>query len=361
MGKSITPRAYEEELIKLRILSLHPERREEIEQAFWAAQAPDVPCHKIWSGEILPLIKWASKEHPERIEAEDFNPTKFNLERFGNYSTAFDRIFGANDLDPLRRALLHWDLKEYPRAFRDQTILSFCYEWSDWKALIEENVDAFAPIIDYFAMGYGSEDLCEMIIEDEHEQDECHLEWLKWNNPHLKLFCGDLDLRLQNRAFEKVGDDDWSAFALYPYLLEYCNQKNVQRHNTKGIILLKEQRADTYMSVSNKHLLECLKNAEDFVHSGWNVRDRHDTTVVEECNRRLAFDIHYDAGEWHLSFFSQNKDLPDPDMALASFLDTSAWQWENNTSRYYLTLPYTSPMDFRNVKEALGNVIARIN
>ena len=55
----------EEEILKLQILNkcADEETRDKTEEALWASQDYDqIPSHKIWAGEILPLIQWSLQD-----------------------------------------------------------------------------------------------------------------------------------------------------------------------------------------------------------------------------------------------------------------------------------------------------------
>ena len=119
----------DEEKEKLNILSCRTTDRKDVEEAFWKAQE-----HKIWSGEILPMIKWAA----------DDTTQVFDLTKFNDYSAKFSEVFAGEcnaNIDDIRRALLTRGLNRFPRIFKGYNNYCFGWDWSDWQVLINDNKD----------------------------------------------------------------------------------------------------------------------------------------------------------------------------------------------------------------------------
>lgn len=209
----------EEETLKLRILH-NNEKRDDIEKAFWFAQDDDNEhkCHKIWGGQIMPLIRWATKDNV------------FDLDSFKKYLETFDTVFAEecdSNIDIVRRALLTRDLKDYPRIFRGYTNYSFGWEWSDWQTLINDNIDNFKKFID-----------------DLHDDP-----------------ATDITLKCQ-KMIDSFDDNTnkWYNFIKHGKLLAYCEQKNIQKDNDGNCLLIKKQYATKYISLQDMMKLITLKN-----------------------------------------------------------------------------------------------------
>lgn len=272
----------EEEKLKLNILKEHQTDRNEIEELFWSAQScKNIKSHHIWSGQIMPLIEWAQDENG------------FNKDLFKKYSQLFDRVFVGNcgnNIDVVRRALITRKLKTYPKMFRGNKNFSFAWEWSDWQNLIEENPQAF------------------------------------------KLFFDDLSNGMTYDSMIKgyPESDVWAEFVHCPYLLDYCEQKNIQRDDdNSNWILIPKQRSTRYISTLNKHLLEFL---HDKLHiDGWEVWDyAENRVVVENYNQDIVFDIWNHKDEyWCIELFKRNG--TDIENSLKPIIDSS---WTFNGKRY---------------------------
>ena len=219
----------EEEKGKLQIIKTADKKRADVEKAFWEAQE-----HKIWNGQIWPLIEWAGGKD------------SFSLDDFNKYKEVFNTVFkdGQNDnFDIVRRALLTRDLENYPGVFKGHTNLSFGWEWSDWKVLINDNTDKFKSFFDEFngKPDPGTKAICEKMINE----------------------------YLENKSTNKT---KYTDFIEYPYLMSYCEVKNIQSNSEQGILLLKKKRTSAvYISVACKHLYEYLKNNN--VEEDWHISD----------------------------------------------------------------------------------------
>ena len=213
----------QEELIKLKILHdcKNKEIRSEIEELFWRAQSDSedeyvqgYECHKIWSGEILPLIEWAS-----------YNGN-FCIGDFEKYLKTFDETFkdGGESIDEVRRALLTRNLNDYPRIFRGGTVYSFAWEWSDWKSLINDNKKEFKNFFDDLNSGIS----CLQMIDNFPEANN----WAEFVKiKELMSYCSKKNMQYYHNAWYLMKKERWSAehaninaYKFYLYLLRKQNE-----------------------------------------------------------------------------------------------------------------------------------------
>ena len=154
--------------------------REELENCFWKEED-----HKVWDGEIMPILEWSGKEN-------------FDFEMFKKYSCVSSILFhdkmNYTELDTTRRTLLTLNLHGYPRIFRGNTNYSFCWYYSDWKTLINDNKSEFKLFFDE-------------LLDKDREAVYVEQERMIKNNPI---------------------DKDYDEFVKIPELLEYCCEKNIQ-------------------------------------------------------------------------------------------------------------------------------------
>ena len=112
----------EEEECKLHIFR-SSNCRDEVERLFWKIQK-----HRIWSGEISPIIKWATDE----------NGT-FLFEKFSQYVALLGELFPADArhdkiTDLLRRCMIV-NQEHYKPVYRG-AYATFGWEWEDWRKLL---------------------------------------------------------------------------------------------------------------------------------------------------------------------------------------------------------------------------------
>ncbi len=270
----------EEEKLKLSILKDNAHRNE-IEEAFWEAQNDkEKESHKLWSGEILPLIEWSMSDRSDK--------NSFDINKFRCYLKRFDNVYNESDLDPLRRALLTRNLKEYPKKIRSNTNYSFCYEWSDWHTLIFENSEKFKEFFDDLAR----EKTYEQMIDEYND--------------------------MENEYYDFVKKD---------YLLKYCEQKNIQWMGKNGWVLIERQRATTYTSVRNKHLAHYLsdKLPKEF----YTIECRWDFVKIEDKqNKDKVFYIKYWDNKWR--FGETEKTIQEENCSdTIDFKETTKYEYEN--------------------------------
>ena len=257
-----------EEKKKLEILRNNTKDRENIEEAFWNAQE-----HNIWSGEILPMIEWATDD------------AGFDLDKFNKYAEKFAEVFDGerNAIDYTRRALLTRGLKDFPRFFRSNTNKCFGWEWNDWQVLINENKDKFKCFFD-------------------------------------ELLTGKT---LQN-MIDGYTADEFYRFVKYPELLAYCEQKNIRKWDA-SYRLVKKQNATTFLELETFYLyLELIvssriasrvalskKDGIDYNDNGWKMwLWEHDGSalVFDKMWNSLsvAIDVHYNRtkkNDWDVQLF----------------------------------------------------------
>lgn len=205
----------DEERLKFRLYMLAANReREELEDCFWKEED-----HDVWVGEIIPILEWSGGEN------------NFDFDLFKKYSKVFSILFhdqmNYEELDITRRALLTRALSAYPRIFKGSTNYSFCWEYSDWKTLINDNKDKFKLFFDELL---GKEELA--IYQEMNSMIE--------NNPNNK---------------------DFDEFVKIPELLEYCKKKNIQWGNDQGWILIQwDKRSGPHANLKSYRLYLDLRD-----------------------------------------------------------------------------------------------------
>lgn len=255
-----------EEKKKLEILRNSTTDRDKVEEAFWKTQE-----HYIWSGEILPMIEWATDENGN-----------FDLGKFNNYREKFAEVFAGEcnaNIDNTRRALLTRELKDFPRVFRGNTNKCFGWEWSDWQVLIKDNKDKFKCFFDELLNGVT----LQKMIDD----------------------------------YANI-TDKFYRFVKHPELLTYCEQKNIQEWNS-SYCLVKKKNATTYLELETFCMyLElmpgsriALSKDEGIDYKGWKMWlwEYELTALVfdKEWNGfQVAIDVHYNRtkeDDWDVQLF----------------------------------------------------------
>lgn len=228
----------DEEKRKLEILKNSADRND-IEEAFWEAQK-----HKIWSGEILPMIEWATDDKG------------FSLIKFKAYKDKFAEVFAGEcnaNIDETRRALLTRGLNNYPRIFKGYTNISFGWEWSDWQVLINDNKDKFKEFFDDLLDGNSLEKMIS-----------------NYNDTNNTFF----------------------RFVKQPELLNYCEQKNIQKWDN-SYCLVKQHKATKYIELETFCLyLEIIHPGEKIALSKNDGIDCQDgkMRLSEQDQSALVFD-----------------------------------------------------------------------
>lgn len=244
--------------------------REEIENAFWVAES-----HDIFNGEIAPLLQWSKKK-----------TNSFNFEEFNRFYETFINLFHDNleyeQLDITRRTLLTLNLKEYPKIFHGYTNHSFCWEYSDWKILINENVDRFGDFL-YNLLDVNKDEL------DEYQEGMC-----------------------RNNASSK----DFDEFVKIPELLDFCKNKNIQwKGDLLGWVLLQGKNVrGSYANLKSYRLYLDLINLEDkSFYANWklNFYPYEDTCAYFDYLNKgnIIIDIYYSGNDkYMLNLFRRNQE-----------------------------------------------------
>lgn len=269
----------DEEKKKLEIIKNSADRNV-VEEAFWSAQR-----HKIWSGEILPMIEWATDNDG------------FKINQFNKYRNKFTEIFEGkcdSNIDNVRRALLTRDLKNYPRVFRGYTNYSFGWDWSDWHVLINDNKDKFKSFFDDLLQGSD-----------------------------LRIMISNYISNSNNRT------DSFYLFVLHPELLQYCEQKNIQKWDN-SYCLVPRYRATKYLEmktfclyldlsiissvVTNKPI--ALHKDDGVSYHGWKMwlwQEGTSALVLDRNwnNLQVAIDVRYRRtkdDDWNVQLFLRKGD-----------------------------------------------------
>ncbi len=292
-----------EEKKKLEILRNSTTDRDKVEVAFWKAQE-----HYIWSGEILPMIEWATDENGN-----------FDLGKFNNYREKFAEVFAGEcnaNIDNTRRALLTRELKDFPRVFRGYTNKCFGWEWSDWQVLINDNKDEF------------------------------------------KCFFDDL---LKSDTLQNMIDvyatttDKFYRFVKNPELLAYCEQKNIQKWDS-SYCLVKQRQAKKYLELETfclyldykssivpySYTIALSKN-DGIDYKGWKMwlwEYRSTALVFDKVwnGFQVAIDVHYNrtkVDDWDVQLFlRQGKGNTETD--LKDIASSNGLIWNGDIERYEL-------------------------
>lgn len=296
-----------EEKKKLEILRNSTTDREKVEEAFWKAQE-----HKIWSGEILPMIEWATDENGN-----------FDLDKFNDYADKFATVFAGEcdaNIDDTRKALLTRELTEYPRIFKGHTNYCFGWDWRDWQMLINDNKDKFKSFFD---------DLLEVNT--------------------LQKMINDYVNKTEKTK------DEFYRFVKYPELLKYCTKKNIQKwDNSYCLVKIQQAKVGNYLeletfclylelmySLTVEHKIALSKD-DGIDYHGWKMWLREsDTTALvfeKEWNGlSVAIDVHFNrtkADDWDIQLFlRQGKGNTETDLEEIA----SSNELQRNGERYELS------------------------
>lgn len=285
-----------EEIRKLIILREDAAQREATEQAFWRAQALDVvDSHHIWSGQIMPLLKWAT------------DSDKFSLQAFERYLGIFDTTFDGKcegNIDQVRRALLTRGLKDYPRIFRGYTVYSLGWDWYEWQILINDNLDIFKAFFDDLLAGVS---LQEMI--DNYPQRE-----------------------------------GLAAMVHEPELLAFCEQKQLQWTYGNWYLMCKKYFSGAHANISAYAYFCYLKSNSVLAPTGWKryFYGYDLTCVYYEYERKglpnVAFDIYWNGGSSNnclrFDLFERDEDYARTKAELQPVANVLGYDWDDKDNRY---------------------------
>lgn len=289
----------EEEKRKLEITKNSTSNRNIVEETFWKAQN-----HNIWSGEILPMIEWAT----------DVNGC-FDLGKFNKYKDKFAEVFVGNcddNIDLVRRALLTRNLKGYPRIFKGYTNYSFGWEKSDWKVLINANKGSFKNFFDDLLSGITLDDMIN-----------------SYNDTSNTFY----------------------RFVKYPELMSYCEQKNIQKWDN-SYCLVKQHKATRFLeleticlylkSITTFNQTIALDNKNNGIdYRGWKMWlwDQEPSALVFEKEwegLQVAIDVHYNrtkVDDWDIQLFLRPGN-GNAEKDLGSIASSNELSW--NDDRYEL-------------------------
>lgn len=253
----------DEQRMKFELYLTTRELRIEMEDRFWKAEN-----HKVWRGEIMPLLQWSA------------NASGFDFKKFKEFDDLFNSLFHGEmdypELDITRRALLTIGLTEYPKVFRGYTNRSFCWEFSDWHELINENVEKIGRM---FTSLLGQKEPyafmeSEMIAPFPH-------------------------------------DKYWAEFVHIPKLLAFCHEKNIQwdGEETGWILLEKSRRTGPYANLKSYRLFLELKATPVWNENTWKLSfyKREGTCAYLDYEQHnIAIDIFHSAKDLYtLQLFSR--------------------------------------------------------
>lgn len=254
----------EEEKEKFNLYKDSP-NREKLEDKLWESER-----HNIFRGEITPLLRWSENENGV-----------FSLDQFNHYYDVFCQLFHDDleyeELDITRRALLTRNLKDYPRTFYGYTNVSFCWEYSDWQALINDNIDNFGKFL------YELQNKNDIYAVQEEMIDA---------NPT---------------------DKDYDEFVKIPELLKFCKQKNMQWAGDKdGWLLIQGQRASGRHAnlKSYRVYLDLKKETFDSNWEGPDFWDMGETCAYFDWKEKnIAIDIFYNGNDKYVVQLFRRNDL----------------------------------------------------
>lgn len=290
----------DEEKKKLSILKENIDNRKKIEEPFWKAQSYSVESHKIWSGEILPLIEWSYD-----------NDGNFDINLFNEYLKKFDETFEGKcdaNIDNVRRALLTRNLKEYPRIFRGATNWSFAWKWSDWQTLINDNKQEFKSFFDDLIGGITFEQMIEQYPKE-------------------------------NYLAEFVKD---------PEFMKYCEYKNLQKYNDSWYLMNGAKWSGNHINIHTyKYHLYLNNNKKEF--EGWDINqlwEKENTCVFYDQKHSkepyVSIDIIWNAGknnsEVEIDLFMKPTDnaavAESAKQKLKSIAESLDYKWNEDSMRY---------------------------
>jgi len=297
----------DEEKEKLNILSRRTTDRKDVEEAFWKAQE-----HKIWSGEILPMIEWATDDKTQ----------VFDLAKFNDYSAQFSKVFAGEcnaNIDNTRRALLTRGLKGFPRIFKGNTNYCFGWDWSDWQVLINDNKDKFKEFFDDLLGVNTLQNMIDSYVNTPANTTEVYYRFVK-----------------------------------YPELLSYCEQKNFQKwDNSCCLVRQRKATKNNYLELETSCLyleLMCSLNIHSTIalskdngvdYNNWKMwlweQDRSALVFEKMWNSlSVAIDVHFNrakADDWDIQLFL-SQGMGNTETDLKEIASSNGLQW--NGERYEL-------------------------
>jgi len=306
------------EIKKLGILKAteSKELREKIEKEFWAVQDANDYINsrqRLWLGDILPLIDWS------------YEDGKFSLPKMMEYDRILSELF-ANKReevdDNLRRALISYNFPDYPVK---GNFYSFCYEWEDWNSLIKEHNDDFKKFLDEFA---GKE-------------------------------CGEV---LKN-IIDGCGEQDFSEFVKYDYLLEYMNTKRAYfSSNNEGWVLVQRQWAQP-RPVNILHIYHFLQRG--LPKDGWWLWINDKRAYLTEVNMKFTLEMVMKNGgkTIGLSIYPNYDDAANIKIQKMDLLRRSldANEWEEEKNGFIRDIEYDLDGLLQTINSTISKIKAAMN
>jgi uncharacterized protein with ParB-like and HNH nuclease domain len=271
-----------------------------LEDVFWRTEE-----HDIWSGEILPLIHYATKNN------------SFDFAKFERYNNVFNILFhdGCDypELDITRRALLTRNLKEYPKHIGKNW--SFRWEFSDWKVLIRENEEAFGIFLEELI---GKEDIYQALTQ------------------MIKKY--------------RAKSNPYYEFVKRPELLEFCGEKNIQDDNNDEWILIPGTRFSSNHSYLKSYLLY-LDLQDQAKLAGWKISAKD--TCISLHKKNITIVASYEGEDkYQLQVFPKNRENEYDKTWLKNI--RRRFKLEKNDSKY----EFKRPREYDSIKNNLFRIIS---
>lgn len=287
----------DEERLKFRLYMLSVNReREEQEDCFWKEEE-----HDVWKGEIMPILEWSGGEND------------FDFDLFKKYSDVFSILFhdqmNYKELDITRRALLTRSLSSYPRIFKGSTNYSFCWEYSDWKTLINDNKDKFKLFFD------------ELLDKNKD------------------VIYQEMDRMIKNN----LSDKDYDEFVKLPKLLEFCKEKNIQWAGEQGWILLHgSKRSGPHANLKSYRLYLDLQDKKFWDEEQWELKfypSQNTCCYLDYKEKDIAIDILFseiieDIDNYQLLLFKR-EEREDGKEKLSPIAEVCNLNWREEPSEKY--------------------------
>lgn len=308
-----------EEKRKLEILR-DSDNRPEVEELFWKAQDNDkVQSHKIWSGEISPLLDWSITNH------------QFDKNKFKEYLETFDKLFVGScedEIDLLRRTLLTKELNNYPI----DGSLSFGWSWDSWHKIIFENSDKLKVFFDQLH-GKNVEDI----------------------KKYMEQLCSDYK-----------GNSQWIDFIKFDYLLKYCKggKRLIKRNDELQLV---QRSYAKPISVFNARLLyelgadweNTVYNRKEFCERwkfGFYQDQNHSCIAFDNSEKDIAIDINCKQNNFNVFLFRHNN--KDTDKVFEDICKDD-WKWEDNCWRWYKEVEFNG--DYQEIINYIRNLTKLLN
>lgn len=249
-GKKVSKTILSEEVELIMNILKEDKNRVAIEEEFERTFSYNTPCHKIWSGEILPLLRWSytssDRQGCEEMDVENdrnIHPEYFSLDEFVRYRNTFDAVFHGEcgaEIDNVRRALIFY-LPNYPICLtRNHT---FGWGWDDWHCIIFDpsNILKFREFLDAVSLNIGSE------------------------------YCNitKIETAIKDIMNSLPKEHDYSEFVYDKYLLDYCNQKHIIFYANRGCMLCVNKEAQPF-AVADAHYLAHIHNSNEEADNLWH-------------------------------------------------------------------------------------------